>query len=205
MYRNIISLTSVLALFVGVTGYPNAIHAHEGDKLCNVLLDGDGEPVKESDNDVVDHSNSHACAATDDDKNVAEAEAEAEVEKAPEPVVAVVQEPVTLEPMTVYFDTGEDQLSAGAGKQVQAFAEQLFETNPKSIKVVGHTDTSGSADLNAKLSKARAASVIASLVEAGVSSDVIDQDASGEGSLAVATPDGTREANNRRVVITPEY
>lgn len=198
MYRNIVSLTSVLALFAGLTGYTATIEAHEDDKKCNVLLDGDGEPVKEADSDTIDHAGSHACGAGGDEASVP-------TEGTEKKVTNVAPSPVTVEPMTVYFDSGSDKLSAGASAQVQAFAKQLFETSPKSIEVIGYTDTSGSAALNEKLSKARAANVITSLVDAGLLSDIIEQSAVGENSLAVPTADGKKEANNRRVVISPEY
>lgn len=211
MYRNIINLTSVLALFAGVAGYPTIVHAHEGDKPCNVLLDGDGEPVKSSDDDAIAHSNSHSCGSHDassgDDQSAAATApvAAVEVEETVEESVDAAAQPVAVDPMTVYFDTGEDQLSAGAKQQVRSFAEQLFATNPKSVSVVGYTDTSGSPALNEKLSKARASNVMASLVEAGIASEIIEQAGAGEEALAVATPDGTREADNRRVVVTPIY
>ena len=202
MHRSLITLTSVLALLVGFTSYGTQPAAHDGDKSCNVLLDGDGEPVKESDDDSIDHSNSHPCGSHDDSASDAQSSVE---EVAEEDVANVVQETVTVEPMTVYFDSGQDELSAGAKAQVQAFAEQVSATNPTSIQVIGYTDTSGSPALNEKLSKARASNVMASLVDAGIASDIIEQGGAGEDTLAVTTPDGTREADNRRVVITPEY
>ena len=114
-------------------------------------------------------------------------------------------EPVTIDPLTVYFDSGSDSVSAGSSAEIQAFAEQLTATNPKSIQVVGYTDTSGSAALNKQLSEARAANVVASLVDAGIPASLISQESAGEEALAVETPDGTREPNNRRVLITPDY
>jgi outer membrane protein OmpA-like peptidoglycan-associated protein len=112
---------------------------------------------------------------------------------------------VTVEPLTVYFDSGSDSLSAASGAQVEAYAEQLKATSPTSIRVVGYTDSSGSADLNRKLSEARAANVAASLVEAGLPADLISKDAVGEGGLTIETPDAAGQANSRRVVVAPAY
>lgn len=199
MYRNVIGLTSALAILIGTAGFAAISQAHEGDDLCNVLLDGDGEPVKEKDNDEINHSNSHACSSKSDEGDASAAEAPAE--KAPQQVALA---PV-IEPLTVFFDVSRDNLSAGSNAQVQAFADELRETNPKSIKVIGYTDTSGSAELNEQLSKARAANVADALVGAGISSNLIEQGSAGQEVLAVETPDQTREPNNRRVIITPEY
>ncbi len=204
MHRNLITLTSAFAVMIGLAGYGSIAQAHEGEEQCNVLLDGDGEPVKESDSDVIEHSNSHACGPEDAAESEVDAPAEVSEEQAPEQVANVAPAP-TIEPLTVYFDSNRDSLSAGSNAQVQAFADQLVATNPKSVEVVGYTDTSGSVALNEKLSKARASNVIASLISAGVPADLIAEDALGEGELAVDTPDGTREPNNRRVIVTPVY
>lgn len=206
MHRNVISLASILALLVGAISFAGVAEAHEGEKQCNVLLDGDGEPVKESDSDDIDHSNSHACGP--DEKAAVDAQGSAEAaeeEEASKQVANVTAAPVEVDPLTVYFDTGSSELSAGSEAEVQAFVEQLQATNPKNVTVVGYTDSSGSADLNQKLSKARAANVTASLVEAGLTGSLVTQDAVGEDTLAVETPNGTREPNNRRVVVSAEY
>jgi len=207
MHRNVISLVSALALLIGAGSFLGIAQAHEGDKQCNVLLDGDGEPVKESDSDDIDHSNSHACEAGDKAADSADAsEAAPKEEEAPQQVANVpATPPVVVEPLIVYFDIGSAELSAGSVAEVEAFSEQLQATNPKGLSVVGFTDTSGSVELNQKLSKARASNVVASLVDAGTPDSIITQNAVGEDTLAVETPDDTREPNNRRVVITPEY
>ncbi len=202
MYRNFILQTSALALLLGLAAYPAANQAHADDGNCNVLLDGDGDPVRESDNDAVGHSNSYAC---DSDAEDDAEKAEDAVEQAPEKQVAAVTPAPTLKPLTVYFDVSSDGLSPAASAQVQDFAEQLLAAAPNSIQVAGYTDTSGSAALNKRLSKARAANVIASLIGAGIPARMISQDAKGEENLAVTTPDATREPNNRRVTITPVY
>lgn len=201
MHRIMIGASSLLAILAMSGVMPTSGLAHEGSRLCNVILDGDGEPVQENDDDTIAHANSTACpeddaAEVDDDEE--EVQTTAAVEAPPEPEVVV-------EPLVVYFDVNKDDLDAGSRAEVDAYVTELMASPPSAISVVGYTDTSGPADLNAKLSEARANSVAAALIEAGVPTSLIARSAAGEDNLAVGTPDDTREANNRRVTITPAY
>ncbi len=201
MYRKMLGASSALAILALLAGVPATGFAHEGSRLCNVILDGDGDPIQESDNDDIAHGNSAACADNDsanagEVKNTGAAQQTAAVSEAPA---------VTVDPLIVYFDVSQDKLTAGAQAEVDAYVEALTATSPKSLTVVGYTDTSGSPELNARLSEARANSVAAALIEAGLPASMITRGASGEEDLAIATPDGTREASNRRVTVTPAY
>jgi outer membrane protein OmpA-like peptidoglycan-associated protein len=200
MPRNLIGASSALAILALLAAFPGPSQAHEGSELCNVILDGDGEPVKESDADNIAHSGSAACADRAETAAAEPAQTAAAQPAEPTPVAAA-----RVDPLTVYFDVNRDNLSAGAGAEVAAYADALMATSPAGVKVVGYTDTSGPADLNARLSEARANSVAAALIDAGVPSSMIARSASGEQDLAVSTADNTREANNRRVTITPRY
>ena len=70
------------------------------------------------------------------------------------------------------------------------------------ITVVGHTDTSGSAEYNLKLSERRAGVVKDTMVQMGARPEAIQVSGVGETDLAVQTADGVKEARNRRAVIT---
>ncbi len=200
MQRIILGASSALAILALCGGVPTSGIAHEGSRLCNVILDGDGEPVRESDSDEIGHSNSTACA---EDVDAAAADASGEQTTA---ALAQPAEPAaTVEPLVVYFDVNRDSLDAGAQAEVQAYVAELMATSPESVSVVGYTDTSGPADLNERLSQARASSVAEALIESGLPAGMIARNSAGENELAVSTPDGTREANNRRVTVTPAY
>ncbi len=69
------------------------------------------------------------------------------------------------------------------------------------ITVVGHTDTSGSAAYNQRLSVRRANVVVEAMVDMGARRDAIQASGVGKTDLAVPTPDGVKEAKNRRSVI----
>ena len=196
MYRNMTGASSALAILALLAGAPAAGLAHEGNKLCNVIVDGDGEPLVESDSDSIAHSNSSECPDSAESADAGQQTAA---------VVATPEPAATIEPLIVYFDVNQDSLDAGARAEVDAYVSELMATSPTSLDVIGYTDTSGPADLNAKLSEGRANSVAAALIESGVPAGMITRGASGEGDLAIDTPDGTREANNRRVTISPVY
>jgi len=194
MYRYVTG-ASALVILVSLAGIPATVSADDHKKSCNVLLDGDGEPVRANDNDVT-HSNSSDCPGT-------EVSAVDNTERAVE-TVAVARAP-EAEPLSVYFDIGKDSLDNSGEAEVKAYIGELLETGPRSLQVVGFTDTTGPADVNKRISEARAKSVVDALVEGGVPADIIERRASGEGDLAVDTPDDTREASNRRVTVTPSY
>lgn len=201
MYRSLTGASSALAILALLAGLPATGFAHDNNNLCNVLLDGDGEPVRESDSDDIAHSNTSDCPDNASDaagtvENVAASEQTAAVSEAPAAIV---------EPLVVYFDVSEDGLDAGARAEVDAYVAALMATSPQSLSVVGFTDTSGSAALNARLSEERANNVAAALIRAGVPAGLITRGASGEADLAVSTPDGKREASNRRVTVTLSY
>lgn len=85
---------------------------------------------------------------------------------------------------------------------VSAAAEEFQRSGSARISVRGHTDTSGSSAYNQELSERREQAVANELMALGVPATAITSDAVGETDLAVPTPDGVKEAANRRVEIT---
>jgi hypothetical protein len=104
----------------------------------------------------------------------------------------------------VYFDLGQARLDSEDLTVIASAAEEFRRTGATRVVVRGHTDTSGSADLNRTLSERRARSVAEELARQGVPADAITTDAAGETALAVETGDEVAEANNRRVEIDVE-
>jgi len=72
------------------------------------------------------------------------------------------------------------------------------------ISVVGHTDTSGSQAYNYALGGRRAEAVQKMLIERGIPASQIVAVSAGEEDLKVPTPDGVRNAENRRVRVVKE-
>jgi len=70
-----------------------------------------------------------------------------------------------------------------------------------SIRVVGHTDTSGAASYNLALSKRRATDALNELVRQGVNRNVITAEGKGETEPFVQTGDGVKEQLNRRTEV----
>jgi hypothetical protein len=104
----------------------------------------------------------------------------------------------------VLFDIGEASLDADDLTVVTSAASEFRRTGATRVVVRGHTDTSGSAELNQALSERRARAVADELIRQGVPADAISTDAAGETALAVQTGDEVVEANNRRVEIAIE-
>ena len=70
------------------------------------------------------------------------------------------------------------------------------------VAVVGHTDTSGTAESNYELGLKRAETTRGILIDAGFDPALIEVTSHGEGNALVKTPDETLEPRNRRVEIT---
>ena len=70
------------------------------------------------------------------------------------------------------------------------------------LVVVGHTDLAGSQDFDDNLSKRRAQTVAAFLIEQGIPAQQIETAARGKREPLVHTADGVPNRMNRRVVIT---
>jgi len=73
--------------------------------------------------------------------------------------------------------------------------------NVDNIRVVGHTDSSGSAAYNLGLSKRRAKDARDELVRQGIAGERITSDGKGETELFVQTGDGVKEQLNRRTEV----
>lgn len=114
----------------------------------------------------------------------------------PPPVVCPTSE------FVVYFEWDRSNLNQAALDTIDAAVARAQECNVGAVVVVGHTDTSGSAQYNVGLSERRASVVRDALVARGISADVITSDARGETDLARPTADGVREPLNRRTAVT---
>ncbi|MDE2165773.1 MAG: OmpA family protein [Alphaproteobacteria bacterium] len=116
---------------------------------------------------------------------------------APPPAVAAPA------PMTylVFFNLNSAALTH-EGRNVVAQAAVAFQQNAKTeLRLTGYTDTSGSARYNVALSRRRAEAVRAELIRLGVPPGDIGVAWKGEADLRVPTPNGVRQAQNRRVEI----
>jgi outer membrane protein OmpA-like peptidoglycan-associated protein len=109
--------------------------------------------------------------------------------------------PPPPEKFTIYFDLNKATLSADAQRRVSDIVSRARALNAKSIAVEGYTDRSGSDKHNLQLSQKREAMVHEAIHKAGLNARITGQ-SYGEDRPAVATADGAREAQNRRVVVT---
>ena len=105
-------------------------------------------------------------------------------EPAPEPEPAPMPPPAPRETMTLsadaLFAVNSDVLKPTAKESLDEMARKLRDMEYDSVKVVGHTDPTGSVALNDRLSKRRAEAVKRHLVEQGVPAEKIS--AQGVGS-----------------------
>lgn len=114
---------------------------------------------------------------------------------APQPVAPEARQ------FTVYFRFNRSSLTPDAQAVVHAAADYAVANHSTKVAVVGHTDTSGSAAYNIKLSQRRANATAKALVEDGVDKSILAVSWKGETDLAVSTADGVREPQNRRATI----
>jgi outer membrane protein OmpA-like peptidoglycan-associated protein len=101
----------------------------------------------------------------------------------------------------VLFTTGSATLAAGAERTVSRVAELLEHYPDRTVAVEGHTDDTGSAESNEKLSQRRAQTVADALTAAGVPETRITVRGLGESSPAVPNTSAASRQQNRRVEI----
>lgn len=101
----------------------------------------------------------------------------------------------------IFFDYAAFQLDPIAQQIVAEAAKAIAQAKSTNIVVIGHADRSGASDFNMALSSRRAEMVKRALLDVGVPANRVHTVAQGESDPLVATPDGVREPQNRRVVI----
>jgi OmpA-OmpF porin, OOP family len=120
---------------------------------------------------------------------------------APPPTAAAPPPPPPEHNFTVFFDWDRANITPEANQIVEAAAATYKSGPPVSVQVIGHTDTSGSAAYNQKLSVRRAQNVANALAQAGMPQSAMNVSGVGQNDLKVPTPDGVREPQNRRTEI----
>lgn len=105
----------------------------------------------------------------------------------------------------VYFEWDRSNLNQAALETIDAAVVRARQCNVSDVLVIGHTDTSGSAQYNVGLSERRASVVRDALVARGLNAASIRTEARGETDLARPTRDGVREPLNRRTAVTIRF
>ena len=126
-----------------------------------------------------------------------------------EPPAPMVEPPVVVPPtppaapkqFIVFFGFNKCNITAEADSVLAEAAAAAKATGAAAIRVVGHTDTSGSNAYNQKLSECRADAVKTNLVGKGIAEGSISTSGKGEAELMVQTGDGVKEPQNRRATV----
>lgn len=103
-------------------------------------------------------------------------------------------------PTLLFFDWGKSELSGDAKASLDKVAER-YRQAARPMTIDGHSDRSGADASNLASSKRRAGIVRDYLVERGVPDSAMSVRAYGETWPIIATADGVREVQNRRVEI----
>ncbi|MGH1468083.1 MAG: OmpA family protein [Bdellovibrionales bacterium] len=98
----------------------------------------------------------------------------------------------------ILFDSGKSNLKPDAAAKIDQIAQILVKYPEDRIKVVGHTDSQGSDELNASLSRRRADAVFSRLARNGIPSQSLQTEGMGEMQpIASNSTRGGRSLNRR--------
>lgn len=101
----------------------------------------------------------------------------------------------------LYFEIGSTELTAESRAVIPGILDAIKGRGPTGISIIGHTDTTGTEAINAKVSLERATAVEKILKDKIPSLDNIELQFFGEKELLVPTPPNTPEPRNRRVEV----
>jgi outer membrane protein OmpA-like peptidoglycan-associated protein len=119
------------------------------------------------------------------------------------PVIDVaVVEKVNKAAQNIFFATGSSKLLAKSYKSLKDVAQILKDNPSYKVAIDGHTDNTGSDDLNQKLSETRANSVKTYLQSNGVDENRITATGYGETKPIADNKTAAGRARNRRVEMT---
>ena len=105
-------------------------------------------------------------------------------------------------PNNVTFDSSSSTLRPAGANTLTGVAMVLKEYPKTAVNVVGYTDSTGSKDLNMRLSQQRADSVASSLIVQGVEASRVRTQGMGPANPIASNSTTEGKAQNRRVEIT---
>ena len=122
----------------------------------------------------------------------------------PPPPPAPVAAPPVPRNFLVFFDFNSASVSQAAQAIIDSAASAAKSATPVKLRLTGHADRAGPTRYNQRLSLRRAEAVKAALARLGIAGSDVAVFAKGESEPLVATADGVREPQNRRVQIILE-
>ncbi len=99
----------------------------------------------------------------------------------------------------VLFDTGKATLKPGAYATLDRVAKMLHDHADRKVVIEGHTDSTGSEELNQELSQQRAQAVQTALMDRGVSGGQVSTVGKGEAMPVASNDNAAGRQQNRRV------
>ncbi len=106
--------------------------------------------------------------------------------------------PHTL-PLNVNFENNSDAIKPASEAKIQKYADFLKQNSNYSAKIIGYTDSRGSAAYNQKLSQKRAAAVVSDLESKGAKASQLSYEGKGEASPIADNATAEGRAQNRRI------
>ena len=120
----------------------------------------------------------------------------------PEPVITKKDiEVLNFTAKSILFNSGRSTFKAGVTKQLDAIVAIMNKNAKANFAIGGHTDSSGAASTNLRLSEKRAISVRDYLVKNGIATTRLEAKGFGEGFPVDSNKTRAGKANNRRVEI----
>jgi len=115
---------------------------------------------------------------------------------------ALSAQPISPKHFTLYFISDSDMLTQASRAAFEEVFAEVERRKAAEVVVTGHTDRAAESDYNDTLSLKRAQAVRKLFVARGLPPESVLAAGRGEREPLVASADGVREAQNRRVEIT---